>query len=303
MRNTILTIPEADSKFRTLTGLNQDEFKDLLEVFNAKVTHKQMHYTNKNVRRAAALFQESRLSSLFGSTKKLWFMLLYMKENPNQEYHAYLFGISQSKVSEWISYLTPVLESSLKELGFVPQLGDTFHYQENEKVSWLLVDVVETLVPRSTDCAVQKEEYSGKKKLHTQKYMAICEANQKIVYITNGFEGKTHDKTIWDDGQVEIEGGIALLADLGFLGIDKDYENSILPFKKPKDEELEPHKKKVNKDLASLRVKVEHAFAGVKRLKIIRNKIRLKTFEIRETMFRIAVAMHNMRVQYRYMKN
>lgn len=300
MRNTILPIPKADSKFRSLCGLNQDEFKDLLEVFDAKVTHKQMFYTNKNVRRVRPRFQESILSSLFGSTKKLWFILLYMKENPNQEYHAYLFGICQAKVSEWIAYLAPLLESSLSELGFVPQTGDCFSYKE-EETTWLLVDVVETLVPRSTDYEVQKEEYSGKKKTHTQKYMAICEPNQKIVYITNGFEGKTHDKTIWDDGQVEIEGGIALLADLGFLGIDKDYENAILPFKKPKDEELEPHKKKVNKELASLRVEVEHAFAGVKRLKIIRNKIRLKTFEVRERMFRIAVAMHNMRVQYRYM--
>ncbi len=133
--------------------------------------------------------------------------------------------------------------------------------------------------------------------------MAICEPNQKIVYITHGFEGKTHDKMIWDDGKIEIKGGICLLADLGFLGIDKDYQNAILPFKKPKEEELEPHKKKVNKELAALRVEVEHAFAGVKRLKIIRNKIRLKTFQVRETMFRIAVALHNMRVQYRYMEN
>ena len=300
MRNTIIPIPKADSKFRSLCGLNQAEFKDLLETFDAKVNHKQMHYTNKNVRRVRPLFKESILSSLFGSTKKLWFILLYMKENPNQEYQAYLFGICQAKVSEWISYLAPILESSLSELGFVPQTGDFFHYKEDE-TPWLLVDVVETLVPRSTDYAVQKEEYSGKKKTHTQKYMAICEPNQKIVYITNGFEGTTHDKTIWDDGQVEIEGGIALLADLGFLGIDKEYENAILPFKKPKYEELEPHKKKVNKDLASLRVTIEHTFAGVKRLKIIRNKIRLKTFEVRERMFRIAVAMHNMRVQYRYM--
>ncbi|WP_375560961.1 hypothetical protein ACE193_25275 [Bernardetia sp. OM2101] len=34
-------------------------------------------------------------------------------------------------------------------------------------------------------------------------------------------------KTICDDGQIEIDGGIMLLADLAFLGIDKDYENAI----------------------------------------------------------------------------
>lgn len=80
MQNTILSIPKADSKFRSLCGLNQDEFKDLLEVFDSKVAHKQMFYTNKNTRRVRPRFQESILSSLFGSTKKLWFILLYMKE-------------------------------------------------------------------------------------------------------------------------------------------------------------------------------------------------------------------------------
>ncbi len=48
MQNAILTIPKVDSKFGNLSGLNQDEFKDSLEIFDAKVTRKQMFYTNKN---------------------------------------------------------------------------------------------------------------------------------------------------------------------------------------------------------------------------------------------------------------
>lgn len=51
-----------------------------------------------------------------------------------------------------------------------------------------------------------------------------------------------------------------------------------IPFKKPKNEELDAGKRFINKILATVRVKVEHAFAGVKRLKMIRNKIRLKGF-------------------------
>ncbi len=34
--------------------------------------------------------------------------LMYLKENPNQTYHGYHFNMSESKVSEWISYLLPV---------------------------------------------------------------------------------------------------------------------------------------------------------------------------------------------------
>lgn len=91
MRNTILPLFKADSKFRSLTSLNQAEFAALLEIFDAKVTYKNMFYTPKNVRRSRPKFVKSSLSSLFCSTQKLWFILLYFKENANQSYHGCLF--------------------------------------------------------------------------------------------------------------------------------------------------------------------------------------------------------------------
>lgn len=111
-----------------------------------------------------------------------------------------------------------------------------------------------------------------------------------------------YDKAIWDEENIDIQEGITLLADLGFLGIEKHYPSALLPFKKPKEEELSKHKKEINRQISSLRVTIEHAFASVKRLKIIRNKIRLKTWQVRESVMKIAVALHNLRVKYRAMK-
>ncbi len=91
------------------------------------------------------LEEESPLSSLYGSKAKLDFILTYLKENPNQCYHGEMFDMSQSKVSEWVSYLLPVLEASLIKMKVMPQSG--YCYQQTDKeVDYLLVDVTERQV-------------------------------------------------------------------------------------------------------------------------------------------------------------
>ena len=238
-------------------------------------------------------YQEARNSSLYGSQQKLDFILMYMKENPNQAYHGRLFGICQSKVSEWVNFLAPVLEASLKRLGVMPQTG--YSYQHQEVAEYLLVDVTERQVPRCLDHACQKETYSGKKKLHTIKNLAITAHNGHILYISPSYEGSIHDKTIWD-GTAVGHTALNMLFDLGFLGVDKAYPNAVLPYKKPKNRELTELQKDINRAISKLRVGIEHTFASVKRLKIIGHKIRLKTNGIRDTMIRIAAALHNLRL-------
>ena len=78
-----------------------------------------------------------------------------------------------------------------------------------------------------------------------------------------------------------------LLAGLGFLGMEKQCENVVLPYKKPKGGELTLLQKEIDRAIGPARVRIEHAFSGVKRLKIIRNKIRLKTYRVRDMVFRL----------------
>ena len=284
-------------KLRALTSLNQDEYDKTLSIFDELVCHKLRYYTLKGARRVGTSYRESTRSSLYGSKKKLDFILMYMKENPNQSSHGYTFGMSQSKVSEWLGFLAPVLEQTLRKSGVMPQTG--YHYRPcMEEGACLLLDVTERQVSRRDSNQGQKEEYSGKKKLHTVKNMAIATADSYIAYLSPSFEGTTHDKAIWDQIKVD-ESDLSLVADLGFAGIDKDYPNAILPYKKPRNGELSELQKQINKGISQLRIRVEHAFAGVKRLKIIRNKIRLKTYEMRDLMMRIASALHNLRVTFR----
>ena len=282
-----------EGKLRSLVSLNQKDYDHLLAVFDPLIRKKLSICTLKGQLRLFPEQEESIRSSLYGSKAKLDFIMMYLKENPNQSYHGYLYHMSQSKVSEWVSYLLPVLEESLAKMGVMPQSGYCYQ-QRDQEVDYLLVDVTEKQVVRDVDPDNQKEFYSGKKKLHTMKNLAITDQDGYIEFISESYMGSIHDKFIWDQIEIKLKDH-NLLADLGFVGIEKDCPNAILPFKKPRGEELTELQKQINKAIGSARIKVEHAFSGVKRLKIIRNKIRLKTYQVRDQIFKIAVGLHNLR--------
>lgn len=65
--------------------------------------------------------------------------------------------------------------------------------------------------------------------------------------------------------------------DLGFLGFVKDYicQNIFIPFKKPKNGELTDEQKRVNKEQASERITVEHSIGGMKRYRILSDRLRM----------------------------
>ncbi|MFY0599210.1 MAG: hypothetical protein JXR03_06030 [Cyclobacteriaceae bacterium] len=112
-----------EGKLRSLLSLNQTEYDDLLSVFDPLITKKLSYYTLKGQIRLFPLETESPLSSLYGSKAKLDFILMYLKENPNQCYHGFIFDICQNKVSEWGSYLLPVLEETSNKMKVMPQSG------------------------------------------------------------------------------------------------------------------------------------------------------------------------------------
>ena len=68
--------------------------------------------------------------------------------------------------------------------------------------------------------------------------------------------------------------------DLGFLGVEKDYQKqkSLLPFKKEKDHELTEVQKEYNKNHSAKRIVIEHAICRIKKYRIMndvfRNRLR-----------------------------
>jgi hypothetical protein len=70
------------------------------------------------------------------------------------------------------------------------------------------------------------------------------------------------------------------LVDLGFQGINPENVMVVMPEKKPKGKGLSVQQKAINTLISSIRVKVEHDIAGIKRCRIIRNQVRLHGWEV-----------------------
>jgi len=65
--------------------------------------------------------------------------------------------------------------------------------------------------------------------------------------------------------------------DLGFLGIKKLYDGEIrIPNKKSKKKELTQEQKIKNKSISKIRIKVEHSIGGMKRYRILSDRLRSK---------------------------
>jgi len=89
--------------------------------------------------------------------------------------------------------------------------------------------------------------------------------------------------------------------DLAFIGMDKDYpEASVkMPKKKPRGKELTDEEKAQNKAISGFRVRVEHAIAGIKRLRITIDKFRNKTDSCNDKAMLISCGLWNYHLKCR----
>lgn len=68
--------------------------------------------------------------------------------------------------------------------------------------------------------------------------------------------------------------GTVLYQDSGFQGFTLEGINIVQPIKKPKGSELTIKEKENNRNISSIRIQVEHAISGVKRYRIVKDKLR-----------------------------
>lgn len=292
------TITDNPRQFRALTGLDKEEFMVLLSFFAPVCDQYYRYHDLKGEKRSLIRYEERQDSSLAGSANKLFFILTYMKENPNQAYHGALFGMSQGKVSLWIQQLCPLLQEALQKMGKLPtrQARALYHQLCCCIETVLLMDVTERRIGRSTDAWVQQQYYSGKKGYHTIKNLLLTTYEGQIYYLGETMEGNQHDKSLYNQAELYFPESLPyLLADLGFLAIQAEDAQIMLPEKKPKAGTLSAWQKSINQWMSSIRVAVEHAIAGVKRYKIIRQQIRLHGWPVRDQIMHIACGLHNLR--------
>ena len=123
---------------------------------------------------------------------------------------------------------------------------------------------------------IRKAATPGKKKSHTRKNLILCDQSKRILLVSPIKKGSIHDKTLLEKecwaGFIPEE--VTLWADKGFEGIAKLLSNAdrlMMPKKKPKAQELSEQDKKQNRLISGLRILVEHAIAGIKRMGAVKD--------------------------------
>jgi hypothetical protein len=154
----------------------------------------------------------------------LLFILVYQKTNPLQTMHGLPFEISQPQTHDWIHRLLPVLQRAFAALGMAPE-RDASRVATSplalEGAPAGAIDGTERRRQRPTNAAQHQEQYSGKKKTHTDKnILLVNEHTTKVVYLGPTVAGKKHDKKAADEGEIAYPTNATLDKDTGFQGYE-----------------------------------------------------------------------------------
>jgi len=260
---------------RSVLGVSKEEFLSLFETFEQIVRE---DAESKKRKRAPCGGCNGKIKQ---PKIKLFYILFYVKTYPTFDVAAFMFASSKSRTQHWAHKILPLLEKTLGRKVVLPKrrisTPEEF-LRAFPGIKEVMIDGVERPMQRPKKSKPQKKNYSGKKKRHTRKNVVITDKKKRILVLTPSKNGKVHDKKLSDKALivVHLPKEVSLLADTGFVGIQKQHENTLIPKKKPRGGFLTDDDKAMNKLISSVRIGVEHAIGGMKRFRavaeIFRNK-------------------------------
>ncbi len=179
-----------------------------------------------------------RKHTLKDSAGMLLFILLYRRIYPTMSVAGFLLGVARSRICDWVHPYQPVWEAVLGKRSDLPKRQ--FRSMDEfllafPKVRRVLIDATERPRTRPKDSELRRMNYSGKKKRYTLKNIIVADPRRrKILVLAPTAPGSVHDKRdITDNGIVpNIADPIPTEVDLGYKGLEKDFEGIIIPDKK-----------------------------------------------------------------------
>lgn len=116
--------------------------------------------------------------------------------------------------------------------------------------------------------------------------------------------GKTHDFTLLKKEfppEKKWFKKFTVRVDLGFLGFDKDYlcKKSVIPEKKKPNKDLTKAQKEKNRKKSQKRVFVEHSIGGMKRYRILSDRLRTHDKKLYDSIVGICAGLWNFNLKYK----
>ncbi len=244
-----------------------------------------------------------RKAHLSTDKQKLFFILFYYKHYPTFSLAQIIFEFDESNAIRWKQFLEIVLSQSVNYQLHLPKV--------KAKHMGHIIEVC----PRLKDCLIDASErrinrpktnqefyYSGKKKAHTIKnHIYLNPKSRKILAVSKTVEGKRHDKQLAVDDPTlyAIPPNTTIMADSGYVGLDKDNPRVklITPYKKPRGGKLSQIQKQNNRQISSIRVRVEHPFAYMKSFHILKHQFRGRVKQA-NLPFKTITALYNFKLSY-----
>src|ERR671922_152232 len=128
-------------------------------------------------------------------------------------------------------------------------------------------------------------------------FFLLVNALLLILFLSDTYGGRVHDKPIADATPYPLPVGSRLLQDLGFLAFTLPDVEILMPTKKPRGQELTREQQQANQALHSRRLRIEHVNSSVKRCRIVKDRLRLWRAGIRDLVMELCCALHNFRVR------
>jgi hypothetical protein len=303
-----------DRHMRSLTGLSQAQFDQLLPTFVMVYQEAQQEAYEKGI--AAGTRQRQPGGGAKGKLPtpqdKLLFVLYYYKTYPTFDVLGTQFDMAPSKANQNLHKLSPILHTTLLRLGMMPQREFKTPAELKAALSGIdqiIIDATERAYRRSQDEATQREHYSGKKRRHTVKNTIMSTLSKIIVFLGRTFTGHNHDYTMLKEElppDLDWFTDIGVLVDLGYLGIQTDYagEQIEVPIKKPRKSKKNPNpqltdeQKATNKALSQVRIFVENAIGGIKRYNILVHRFRNYKDNFEDNVIGICAGLWNFALSY-----
>src|SRR5215210_2429456 len=272
--------------FRSLTGLRVGEFEQLVkEVIPLYVAAEQARHSLTSEGRVRQRATGAGPHFSLGVRHNLQKTVVWLRQYPTNEVLGFLFGVSDSTVSRWVSRLIPLLAKGGKDQMRMPDPGRKHRRTLDELLSEIpelgvVIDTFEQPVHRPKRREEAVKWYSGKKKRHTVKSQVGVDRNSgEIVDISESVRGPTNDLTLLKETKLldRLPEGVSGEGDLAYVGIATLHPQKLgfTPRRKPRgadkhrprgqDKPRPPEDIAYNTAFAKSRIVVEHTILRMRR--------------------------------------
>ena len=254
----------SDKKFNKTFGVNKIVFATMISVFQ-----RQYEKSHKKGGRPPKVSIFERLCIFFA----------YYRDGRTIADIANEYSIAESTTFDIIRLVEEAL-----------LLDERFHLPSKRT---LLKEDIDIAIVDATECSIQRPKkqrnyYSGKKKRHT-----LLVISDDRIFCTNY---AVHDFQLFKLSQLPLRQNTLVIADTGYLGIEKIHRKTLIPKKTSKLHRLTLEDKYYNRVISKCRICIEHVIRKIKCFRIFSERYRSRhnTFKKR---FNLVCAIFNFSLQ------